>query len=531
MPRSSFQGTGYPYLVDMYTDNPPREVDQMQQQPEPPQPPSMKHRARTTAIPAPQYSAPSSVVHHMTPRHSSVTLSPSSPPSSLASTTNVPATPRTETLFDSQRRPAHARNAAPHGDASRVALTRTPSVMSSKAQTATATATMAASSSSLDIPSVVSRATQRGRGGSGGPPTRVPSRTASELPRRQRVPTTRGPGSQQPQPCGAAASTSEKGSLHLATPCTHSAGDTARSTSQREREGRPSLRGTPRETLPPTQADRGASAVTVASSSGSGAEETRQTHGYVAQSAYTQRNIFRRQDFAEFTSNPQYRAPAGFRIYPQAMATRVYGLEASRATQGEFMVQRLIDSTHPATEEERSQLTDMLSSTLMKVQRGDWFFKWTRINRVHQRYVWLNLQRGTLMWSLSPKQTLVLTSELKLSSIVRVVPDCLHLGAPARAFYRMTINTHDRCISFATEIRAKFDMWYRLLLQLTTLNLSYGIPSVWGRPSSSNNATGRGAESRWTSRYSPLFAILLGAGDNRGDGEGLRQMGIALSSD
>ncbi|KAK7201215.1 Meiotic cell cortex pleckstrin like protein [Novymonas esmeraldas] len=229
--------------------------------------------------------------------------------------------------------------------------------------------------------------------------------------------------------------------------------------------------------------------------------------GYVAQSAYAQRNPFRSQDFAEFAANPQYHPPPGFDVYPQAIATRVYGLEVSRASQGEFMMQRLVNAAHPATSEERVEMEELLSATLEKLQVGDWFYKWARINHVHQRYVWLNLQRGTLMWSLSPKQSVVLNSEVKLSTVTSITPDCLQLEAPVRVFYRMTINTPDSCISLATEIRKKFDVWYRVLLQLTAPNLTHGVPGVWGRPSSSVNATGRGAASRWASRYSPLTAI------------------------
>jgi hypothetical protein len=252
--------------------------------------------------------------------------------------------------------------------------------------------------------------------------------------------------------------------------------------------------------------------------------------GYVAQSAYAQRNPFRQQDFAEFAANPKYQPPDGFDIYSQAMATQVYGLEVSRASQGEFMMQRLVEASHPATAEERAEMEALLSSTLEKLQVGDWFYKWTRINRVHQRYVWLNLQRGTLMWSLSPKQSVVLNAEVKLSTVTSITPDCLQLEAPVRVFYRMTINTPDRCISLATEIRKKFDVWYRVLLQLTAPNLVYGVPGVWSRPSSSVNTTGRGAASRWASRFSPLDAVVNDTTGHLGHDE-IYTQGLLSSSD
>ncbi|GET89455.1 hypothetical protein, conserved [Leishmania tarentolae] len=230
--------------------------------------------------------------------------------------------------------------------------------------------------------------------------------------------------------------------------------------------------------------------------------------GYVAQTAYTQRNPFRIQDFAEFAGNPQYLPPPGFHLYPQAMATRVYGFEVSRTSQQDFMMQRLLDAAHPSTAEERAEIEVLMSETFEKLQLGDWFYKWTRINHVHQRFVWLNLQRGTLMWSLSSKKRAVFSSEVKLSTITSVTPECLELKAPVRFFYRMSITTPERCICLATEIRKKFDVWYHVLQHLTVPNLTYGLPSVWGRPSGSINAAGWGAGSRWASRYSPLVAMV-----------------------
>ncbi|KAG5476398.1 hypothetical protein LSCM1_04101 [Leishmania martiniquensis] len=229
--------------------------------------------------------------------------------------------------------------------------------------------------------------------------------------------------------------------------------------------------------------------------------------GYVAQTAYTQRNPFRSQSFAGFTANPQYRPPPGFDVYPQAVTTRDYGHEVSRASQGDFMMRRLVDAAHPSTLEERAEMEVLLRATLEKLQAGDWFYKWARTNHVHQRYVWLNVQRGTLMWSSSPKKSFGLNSEVKLSAIRSVAPDCLELEVPTRVFYRINISTQDRCISLATEIRKKFDVWYRVLVQLTVPNLAYGEPGVWGRMPRSSNAREWGSTSRWASRYSPLGAI------------------------
>ncbi|CAJ1028038.1 putative Meiotic cell cortex C-terminal pleckstriny [Leishmania shawi] len=229
---------------------------------------------------------------------------------------------------------------------------------------------------------------------------------------------------------------------------------------------------------------------------------------YVAQTAYTQRNPFRTQSFEEFVGNPQYHPPPGFDSYSQAIATRVYSFESSRISQGDLMMRSLLDAAHPSTAEERGKVKVLLSSTLEKLKVGDWFYKWTRVNHVQRRYVWLNLQRGTLMWSSSAKKSAVFNSEVKLSTVMSVTPECLQVEMPVRFFYRMSINTQDRCISLATEIRNKFDVWYHVLLQLTVQNSACGVPGVWGRPSNSVNAAGWGTASRWTSRYSPLAAIM-----------------------
>ncbi|KAG5501850.1 hypothetical protein JKF63_04120 [Porcisia hertigi] len=233
-------------------------------------------------------------------------------------------------------------------------------------------------------------------------------------------------------------------------------------------------------------------------------------HRYVAQTAYTQRNPFRIQEFAVFATNPQYRPPPDIVCYPRTLATHVSRFEASRASQGDFMTQRLVDAAHPSTPEERDELEAFLGTTLEKLQIGDWFYKRTRSNCLHRRYVWLNLQRGTIMWSSSPKGCFVLKSEVKLSTVTRITPDCLQPDARTSVLYRMSISTPGRCICLATEIRHKFDLWYSALQQLTAPNLTHHVPGILARPSMMANVSRGGAASRWESRYSPLNAIIEG---------------------
>lgn len=256
---------------------------------------------------------------------------------------------------------------------------------------------------------------------------------------------------------------------------------------------------------------------------------------YVAQSAYTQHNPFRVQTFADFAAHPNVEPPEHFAKYPEAVGKSIsvgVGVagEGSRAMLGEFLVNRLVDLTQPMSEAERGQMVDLLNSTLEILQKGDWFYKWTRTNTVHRRFFWLNMQRGTLAWSPSPKQSLVWNSELKISEVTSVKPDCIRDATTGRSFYRMFISTADRAICLATEVPQKFDCWYKAVEQLTLPNLSSGVPGIWGRPTSVLYNGRRGAVGRWASRYSPLQAIADGTGGHLG-GYDIRPEGRVSSSD
>lgn len=255
---------------------------------------------------------------------------------------------------------------------------------------------------------------------------------------------------------------------------------------------------------------------------------------YVAQSAYTQHNPFRVQTFADFAAHPLFDPPSHFKKYPEAVGQSSMGVGAShengRAMLGEYLVHRLVDSTHPMSQRERNEMIDVLNDTLATLQTGDWFFKWTRTNRVHRRFFWLNMQRGTLMWSRSLRQSLVWNSELKVADVTSIKPDCIRDATTGRSFYRMFIATADRGLCLATELPEKFDCWFKAIQQLTLPNLSSGVPGLWGRPTSVLNNGRKGALGRWASRCSALQAIADGTAGYSGNLE-IQPVGRVSSSD
>ncbi|CAD2215830.1 hypothetical protein AGDE_14948 [Angomonas deanei] len=235
---------------------------------------------------------------------------------------------------------------------------------------------------------------------------------------------------------------------------------------------------------------------------------------YIAQGAYTQRNPFRVQNFEEFAANPIYAKPPGFHAYADC---KMYNFESARATQGEFLLQRLADATNPMSAEERESTAKFLNSVVDKLQAGEWFFKWSgRKDKVYQRYFWVNLQRGTLMWSFSPDKVSFFNAEVKLLTVTQVVPDCIQDGSTNRTFYRIRVESPEKSVCMSTEIRGKFDVWYRALKDLTASNADSGVPGIWGRPSCSINFTAGGTMSRWASRYSPLQAVVDSANEELG---------------
>ncbi|KEG07676.1 hypothetical protein DQ04_09121000 [Trypanosoma grayi] len=224
---------------------------------------------------------------------------------------------------------------------------------------------------------------------------------------------------------------------------------------------------------------------------------------FVVQSAFTQRNPFRRQTFENFCCSPDYRVPPGFSIY-QDDSNVWKGYQ--RASESGICGQRASEDSSGG-HQSLSSVYLAAGPALGVLQRGDWFLKWTRQGKVHERYVWLDAERGTLVWGPGPRPSLMLFSQLKLSRVMDLRPDCLFDQATQRTFYRLFFVTEERTIVFATEVRDKFDAWFDVLIKITSAS---GAPQLWGELWGTSGA--EVAQKEWSSRFSPLHAVLHGYG-------------------
>ncbi|RNF14957.1 uncharacterized protein Tco025E_05749 [Trypanosoma conorhini] len=237
-------------------------------------------------------------------------------------------------------------------------------------------------------------------------------------------------------------------------------------------------------------------------------QEPHQYTPFVVQGAVTQKNPFRTQTYEEFCCVPDYSAPADCRIY-QGDNVAYAGFQ--RATERELREQRATEvSSSSRLSSSASSLSKYLvaGAALGTLQTGDWFYKWTRRGRVHERYVWLDIQRQSLLWGPSPRAAFVLLSHLRIDSVIDLRPDCMLDEATQRTFYRLFVVTEERIVVFATELRDKFDVWFDALQKIV---LAHGSSrqwgQLWGSPSAGEAAA---VEGRWISRCSPLHAILHG---------------------
>lgn len=257
--------------------------------------------------------------------------------------------------------------------------------------------------------------------------------------------------------------------------------------------------------------------------------EPLQVHNFVAQSAFTPHNPFRTQSFADFAVDPRYEPPTHLRLYAEA-ATHGSTMQYARAGPGEFLLRRLSCAAGPVANGAHTVTNTVINDTLEKLLVGDWFYKWTRSNRVHRRYMWLHLRRGSLMWSRFEHHHLYHKAEINLADVTQVKPEALQDSTSGTTYYRMGIFTTDRVAWFGTAIREKFDGWFKVIQLLTQPNLSSGVPGMWGRPSSIVSYGHPGAVGRWASRYSPLHAIVQGA-SGPGAGEVARPDGLVNAND
>ncbi|EKF38746.1 hypothetical protein MOQ_001041 [Trypanosoma cruzi marinkellei] len=187
---------------------------------------------------------------------------------------------------------------------------------------------------------------------------------------------------------------------------------------------------------------------------------------FVVQGAFTQKNPFRNQTFEAFCCAPDYSAPADCRKY-NFDSNEWVGFQ--RTSEGDFREQRATEMTSQSqTGSSISSLSRylLIGPALGTLQSGDWFYKWTRHGRVHERYVWLDIQRHSLLWGPSPRSSFVLLSHLGLDAVIDLRPDCMFDEATQRTFYRFCLAREENTVVFATELRDKFDLWFDALRKI-----------------------------------------------------------------
>ncbi|ORC87589.1 uncharacterized protein TM35_000211950 [Trypanosoma theileri] len=252
---------------------------------------------------------------------------------------------------------------------------------------------------------------------------------------------------------------------------------------------------------------------------------------FVIQSAFTQQNPFRRQTFEEFCCFPDYSAPSTFSTYkPELNGWSGFQRAAEGGFHNQFTKEALLQGNS-----NRSTVYPIPPAALAVLQAGDWFLKWTRRGKVHERFVWLDTQRDIIVWGQNPRYAFVLLSHLKLNDVVDVRPDCLFDESTQRTFYRLSFVTEERTIVFATEMRDKFDFWFNALQKIISTGRSSAKWSgLWGSVESQAAAKVTSA-SDWASRSSPLHAVLHGyvtSSNSAGAGAMLTHMrGQVLPSD
>lgn len=111
-------------------------------------------------------------------------------------------------------------------------------------------------------------------------------------------------------------------------------------------------------------------------------------------------------------------------------------------------------------------------ATLNDCQQGDWFIKWTKLDKPHLRWFWLDWKKQMLFWSNTQSAMMVMANNIRLEEVVsmkteqqtEMMPE--EPGRP-RVYYCICIKTYKRRLDIATSDRAKFDKWYGVLDRLT----------------------------------------------------------------
>jgi hypothetical protein len=124
------------------------------------------------------------------------------------------------------------------------------------------------------------------------------------------------------------------------------------------------------------------------------------------------------------------------------------------------------------------------------MEAGDWWYKWSNSRKkVNPRFCWINPKTETFYWGRTPTTNLMMCGDFKLRDVLSVIPD--HVmdegwrvakGGKVtckvdKVFYIMTIKAIDLQydVILGTEIRDKYDLWYRGIIELTNKYRMYNV--------------------------------------------------------
>ncbi|KAJ9471443.1 hypothetical protein DIPPA_05214 [Diplonema papillatum] len=109
---------------------------------------------------------------------------------------------------------------------------------------------------------------------------------------------------------------------------------------------------------------------------------------------------------------------------------------------------------------------------LHDMKAGDWFIKWTKNDRPHLRWFWLNHKKMLLYWSNTQSASVLMSNNIRLEEVVSIEAEQLTEESPGdpghpQIYYLMTIVTFKRPLQIACQPREKFNKWFEGLSLLT----------------------------------------------------------------
>eukprot|EP01061_Rhynchopus_euleeides_P047859 TRINITY_DN9888_c0_g1_i1.p1 TRINITY_DN9888_c0_g1~~TRINITY_DN9888_c0_g1_i1.p1 ORF type:complete len:250 (+),score=45.07 TRINITY_DN9888_c0_g1_i1:55-750(+) len=109
---------------------------------------------------------------------------------------------------------------------------------------------------------------------------------------------------------------------------------------------------------------------------------------------------------------------------------------------------------------------------LHDMKSGDWFIKWTKNDKPHRRWFYLNQKKMLLVWANTQTASILMSNNVCLQEVVSIRPEQLTEESPGnpghpQVYYLMTIVTYKRQLQIACKSREKYNKWYEGLMMLT----------------------------------------------------------------